>query len=57
MQQKSTKKLWYIDVILASGKTKTVAVTAVDRETAERRALKKTPTGVDIQRILRTLGG
>lgn len=50
MQQKSTKKLWYIDVILASGKTKTVAVTAADRETAERRALKKTPTGVDIQR-------
>ena len=50
MQQKSNQTLFRVKVILESGKIKEVSVRAGSLEVAEARAIKRTPTGVSIQR-------
>lgn len=50
MRQEKSQKHFPIVVVLESGKHKTVDVKASSREVAERRALKRTPAAVDIQR-------
>lgn len=50
MQSQSKKKLYHIEVELGNGLSKLVKVKAVDRETAERKALKFHPTAVGVKR-------
>lgn len=50
MQKGNQQQHFRVVVVLDSGKTKVVNVKAATQETAERRALKRTPNGVDIQR-------
>lgn len=50
MRKEKSQKHFQVVVLLESGKTKTVDVKASNLEVAERRALKRTPYGVDIHR-------
>ena len=50
MQKQKSQKHFPVVVLLTSGKTKTVDVKASTREVAERRALKRTESAVDIWR-------
>jgi hypothetical protein len=48
-KEQSRKKLYKIEVTFSSGATRVVPVKAVDRETAERRALKFHPTATGVK--------
>jgi hypothetical protein len=50
VHQEKQQRLFYIVVVLESGKKKTVPVKASTQDVAERRALKRTPAAVDIAR-------
>lgn len=50
MRHGNQQKHFQVVVVLDSGKKKTVDVKASTREVAERRALKRTPAAVDIER-------
>ena len=50
MRPEKSQHHFQIVVILESGKKKTVDVKASTRKVAERRALKRTPAAVDIDR-------
>lgn len=50
MQLKRSKKLYRVEVEFANRLTKTVKVKAVDRETAEQRALKFNPSAIGVKR-------
>lgn len=50
MQRGNQQKHFRVVVILESGKKKTVDVKASTLQVAERRALKRTPAAVDIDR-------
>lgn len=51
MQIKPSKQLYNITVVYPDTKTRTVKVKAASREAAERRALKRAPGAITIQRI------
>lgn len=50
MQIKRSKQLYNVDVEFKSGVTKRVKVKAVDRPTAEKRALKFHPSAIRVKR-------
>lgn len=49
-QQGSQQQLFEVPLVLESGKKKTVKVKAATRKTAERRALKRNPAAVSVDR-------
>jgi hypothetical protein len=50
LQAKKSKQLYHIEVEFKQGLTKLVKVKAVDRPTAEKRALKFHPSAVRVKR-------
>lgn len=49
MRSKQSKKLYYITLEYPKGLSKSVAVRAVTREVAERRALKRNPSAIGVK--------
>jgi len=50
LRPKKLKKLYHIELEFVHGMTKLVKVKAVDRETAEKRALKFNPSAIKVKR-------
>lgn len=50
MQSKRSKQLYQVEVEFQNGMTKMVKVKAIDRPTAEKRALKFHPSAVRVKR-------
>ena len=49
MRNKSSKKLFHVTLIYENNLTRTVKVQAKDRETAERKALKRNPSAFGVK--------
>lgn len=50
MQAKKTKQLYHIEIEFQNGLTRIIPVKAVDRSTAESRALKFNPSAIGVKR-------
>lgn len=50
MQHKRSKLLYHVEVEFRNGLTKMVKVKAVDRQTAEKRAMKFHPSAIRVKR-------
>jgi hypothetical protein len=50
MRTKATKRVYEITLVYPSSMTRTVKIKAVDRQTAEKRALKFNPAALHVQR-------
>lgn len=49
MQKKKSKQLYHIELEFKNGLTKRVSVKAIDRPTAEKRALKFNPSAIGVK--------